>query len=212
MRLGRDDFKVRRWPLIVRSHQSTTRERCPPPPAPLPFYDWCRRIFRVSPARFPVSFFFLLLAPIDFGDTTSRIVWWIPAIFDRTAMEMSSDCDCRLLSRYWIPFHPISNANESRFLFSCLFLFPMFFFLASFYNAETFLIRCDEKKNSFRSCHGAFLLEPMNSSHRHIDASSMPPPKSVRWISLPFASILFLFVCFVCFFFAVLYSFKFWGL
>ena len=157
-------------------------------------------------------FFFLLLAPIDFGDTTSRIVWWIPAIFDRTAMEMSSDCDCRLLSRYWIPFHPISNANESRFLFSCLFLFPMFFFLASFYNAETFLIRCDEKKNSFRSCHGAFLLEPMNSSHRHIDASSMPPPKSVRWISLPFASILFLFVCFVCFFFAVLYSFKFWGL
>ena len=157
-------------------------------------------------------FFFLLLAPIDFGDTTSRIVWWIPAIFDRTAMEMSSDCDCRLLSRYWIPFHPISNANESRFLFSCLFLFPMFFFWLLFTTPRRFLSVATKKKNSFRSCHGAFLLEPMNSSHRHIDASSMPPPKSVRWISLPFASILFLFVCFVCFFFAVLYSFKFWGL
>ena len=110
---------------------------------------------------------------------------------------------------------PFSSNQQCQRVSFLVFLFvplPNVFFLASFYNAETFLIRCDEKKNSFRSCHGAFLLEPMNSSHRHIDASSMPPPKSVRWISLPFASILFLFVCFVCFFFAVLYSFKFWGL
>ena len=78
---------------------------------------------------------------------------------------------------------PFSSNQQCQRVSFLVFLFvplPNVFFLASFYNAETFLIRCDEKKNSFRSCHGAFLLEPMNSSHRHIDASSMPPPKSVR--------------------------------
>ena len=212
MRLGRDDFKVRRWPLIVRSHQSTTRERCPPPPAPLPFYDWCRCIFRVSPARFPVSFFFFTTS----ADRFRRYDVAYCLMDSGHIRPNRHGNELRLRLPIALPvLDPFSSNQQCQRVSFLVFLFvplPNVFFLASFYNAETFLIRCDEKKNSFRSCHGAFLLEPMNSSHRHIDASSMPPPKSVRWISLPFASILFLFVCFVCFFFAVLYSFKFWGL